>query len=387
MADEIRVRVYNVRFGDAILISIPDSDSSSTVVRHVLIDVGNVLNKEGGVDTVFKPVFEDILQEIGNRGLDLYVMTHEHLDHVQGPYYADQKIYNGKLKEKLRLQYLWITASADPKYYNTHPKAKRKEFYEANRDKLFSYLDTLQTDLASEFKGILLNNDPRSTEQCIDFIRKLVPDDRRFYVYRGVDLSQKHPFHEAKFEIWAPEEDTSAYYSKSMVPMALSRGSADLQGGSEVELTPEPPPGVDMGAFYDLLSMREAGVWDNLLAIDKAANNSSIVFSIEWHGHRLLFPGDAEKKSWNMMDTKQLIKPVEFLKVSHHGSQNGLPDVQILDKFLPKPVKGKQAAISTWVNTYPGIPNEPTNTELKKRTKLWSTLDNKDKLYKDFYIR
>src|SRR5206468_9988158 len=58
MTDRLRVRLYNVRFGDAILVTVPDRDPATNVVtkRHILIDVGNVLNKEGGDDTVFKPV-------------------------------------------------------------------------------------------------------------------------------------------------------------------------------------------------------------------------------------------------------------------------------------------------------------------------------------------
>ena len=33
-----------------------------TTTRHILIDVGNVLSKEGGDDSVFKPVVDDYLE-------------------------------------------------------------------------------------------------------------------------------------------------------------------------------------------------------------------------------------------------------------------------------------------------------------------------------------
>ena len=50
--DTLRVRAYNVRFGDAILVTVPDRDPATdkTTTRHILIDVGNVLSKEGGDD-------------------------------------------------------------------------------------------------------------------------------------------------------------------------------------------------------------------------------------------------------------------------------------------------------------------------------------------------
>ena len=47
--DALRVRVYNVLFGDAILISVPDAPpGGSPVLRHILIDVGNYAVNTGG---------------------------------------------------------------------------------------------------------------------------------------------------------------------------------------------------------------------------------------------------------------------------------------------------------------------------------------------------
>ena len=84
-----------------------------------------------------------------------------------------------------------------------------------------------------------------------------------------------------------------------------------------------------------LRRQRRTGLHDNLLAIDKAANNTSIVFSLEWRGWKLLFPGDAEQESWKMMDEKDVLEPVHVLKIAHHGSWNGTPQGVILDKILP----------------------------------------------------
>ena len=64
--DELRVRVYNVRFGDAVLLTIPDKDTAGeTIARHVLFDVGNSLTKEGGADEVFKPIVARYPQRTG----------------------------------------------------------------------------------------------------------------------------------------------------------------------------------------------------------------------------------------------------------------------------------------------------------------------------------
>jgi hypothetical protein len=131
------------------------------------------------------------------------------------------------------------------------------------------------------------------------------------------------------------------------------------------------------------VDLRRRGIQENLLTIDKAANNSSLVFCLEWRGWRLLFAGDAEQKSWQMMKAKGVLKPVHFLKVSHHGSVNGTPDPEILDLVLPpvRPDRRKRTAIvSTWDHTYGGIPHQPTDDLIKSRCNTFlSTLDKRDK--------
>jgi len=99
MADRIRVRSYNVRFGDAILVTIPDRDAATgtTTPRHILVDFGNVLAGEGGNDAIFKPAIDNIISQLDGRPLDLYVMTHEHMDHVQGLFHVASEVYpNGE---------------------------------------------------------------------------------------------------------------------------------------------------------------------------------------------------------------------------------------------------------------------------------------------------
>jgi hypothetical protein len=72
--------------------------------------------------------------------------------------------------------------------------------------------------------------------------------------------------------------------------------------------------------------------------------------------------------------------------VSHHGSHNGTPEDEVFDAILPKPApdtKKRTAAVSTWVETYPGIPHEETNDRLKTRCKFLTTLDDTDALFYD----
>ncbi len=390
MSDKIRIRSYNVRFGDAILVTVPDRDPQTgiTTKRHILIDVGNTLNKEGGDDSVFKAVVDDVINELQDRPLDLYVMTHEHLDHVQGLYYVATKEYPpGEFTEKFKVDYAWLTASSHPEYYEKHPEAQRKKnLYLECYERMAVQLSAMSAEVSKPLKSILEINDPRSTGECIDFLRNLAPPDRTAYVSRGSKVAGKHPFREAKFEILAPEEDTSVYY-RALLPVAGDgAGSSTIAGGRDSN---PPPSGVDAGAFFDLLEFRRNGFTENILAIDKAANNSSVVFSLEWRNKRLLFSGDAELASWNKMYQNGLLKPVDYLKVAHHGSHNGTPDGAIFDAFLSpdsQQTSTRRASICVWENTYNGIPHDPTNQKLRNRCELKTTLDYRGKLFFDIEI-
>jgi hypothetical protein len=396
MADKLTVRIYNVRFGDAILVTVPDRDPQSgvTATRRILIDVGNAPRVagtgEGGDDVVFEPVIKDILAELNGQPLDLYVMTHEHLDHVQGLFFASKKLPQLDFDNRFKVDHVWLTASAHPDYYDTHAEAKKQKVaFDAMYARLSAFLALHSAAASHGMLEILANNDPTKTGQCVDFIRKLNPA-KSTYLFRGAPLAGTHPFREAQFDILAPEEDTSDYYGRfepldaGAVPLPAAAGAAAAPSNA---VTPIPPAGVDVGTFMRLIESRRNGIADNLLAIDKAANNTSVVFSLKWRGWNLLFSGDAEVRSWKTMNKHNVLEPVHFLKVAHHGSHNGTPTDEIFDAILPAVPpdnRARTAAISTWTETYSGIPHTPTNSRLSSRATLHSILDDPDKLFMEF---
>jgi beta-lactamase superfamily II metal-dependent hydrolase len=93
---------------------------------------------------------------------------------------------------------------------------------------------------------------------------------------------------------------------------------------------------------------------------------------------RLLFAGDAEERSWKTMAREGVLTPVHFLKVSHHGSHNGTPtdaDFEPILPAVPPDNRPRQAVISTWRDTYGGIPHTPTNTRLATPATVHPTLE------------
>jgi hypothetical protein len=354
----LTVVAYNVLFGDAILISVPERVRGRTTMRHALIDVGNVLAGPGSTgEKVFGDVLADVRQRIDGRPVDLYVMTHEHMDHVQGLLRAHDSGY--RLPP---IDYAWLTVSAHPTYYDRFPEArKQRALHQAAYDRVARIARAQGLLGMAPVRAFLANNDPRRTAHCVDFLRRIARRNTTF-VHRGRRMvaGEHHPFREVTFSIWAPEEDTTAYYGR-LRPVAPGR-----RRGRRLRA----PAGVLRPAFDALVEFSRSGLGDSMLAIDRAANNTSLVFLLEWRGWRLLFTGDAEIRSWRTMDRHRQLRPVHFLKVGHHASHNGTPPDELLERILPRrrqDDRQRYALVSTCADTYAGVPDRATTARLRRR--------------------
>ena len=195
---DLVVRAYNVGFGDAVLVSIPERNAAGReTTRHLLFDVGNLLVGAKNADDVFEGVVQDIIDRT-NGEVDLYVMTHEHLDHVQGLLYASNKGL------KVGAKYAWLTGSAHPQYYENNPLARKRRL---EMDAVLGdAVRVLQASPDPELELLLLNNSARlnadvfglKTADYIDHLRTIAPPQHTHYVDRGTKTGRKHPFLEAK---------------------------------------------------------------------------------------------------------------------------------------------------------------------------------------------
>jgi beta-lactamase superfamily II metal-dependent hydrolase len=358
---QLVITAYNVGFGDALLVAIPDRSRGMEIVRHLLIDVGNVLGGPARTDSIFQRIARDILDRLDGRPIDLYVMTHEHLDHVRGVPAANRAGVG------IPVEHAWLTASAAEDYQEKFPDARRRmDLYRAEYQRARLALASHGVAAATASQGLLAVNNPASTRACVEFLRTHARR-KPCFVYRGFrpEPGRHHPFREARLAIWAPERNTSDYYPR--LRQVAATPSAKLK----------PPPGVEAAAFKAMIAYLQSGIGDNLLQIDRAANNTSVVLSIEWRGLRLLFPADAERKSWLMMRRHNQLKPVHFYKVGHHGSINGTPPDDVLDEILPRFApdrKPRFALLSTVPDTYGNVPDDSTIRRIRNRvTRLYDT--------------
>ena len=384
MSVPIRIRAYNVRFGDCVLVSIGGAPHE----RHVLFDFGNApggVKRQGGKNDVFAPIARDIRER--TRGtIDLVVMTHEHLDHMEG-FYSEKAIF-----DTLKIGRLWMSLMSEPGYYKKYRNAEQKKFALAA---LAVFVNRWQARgrfaiMPDPMQALIGNNNvlDLTNQQRIDYLRTLVPKSSVHYLARGARLQKRHDLGaNVKVEVLAPEKDASIYYGGTR-GSGLSLESATRLAGTpkngKRRSNPGAPPHMAPDEFERLKDeVAELDIGD-IFAIDKAQNNPRLVVRITVGGKTLLFCGDAEEESWALMKAKRLLGPVDFLKVAHHGSVNGMPfdgAHAVLDTVLKK---GKRtiALVSTCRGAYPArseatvIPSARLMTLLQQRCKRVVNTEN-----------
>ncbi len=100
MSDDLRIRVYNVGFGDCFLVLLPDvadDGVQATRPRRMLIDCGSISFGDSGFDTksLVARIIDDVTDPDGVARIDVVVATHRHRDHILGfgrPEWADVEV-------------------------------------------------------------------------------------------------------------------------------------------------------------------------------------------------------------------------------------------------------------------------------------------------------
>ena len=79
MPGNIKIRMYNVGFGDCFLVTLPTRDGD----RKILVDCGSIKKKEKSIEDIAKQVIEDVTVN-GKARIDVLVLSHRHEDHLSG---------------------------------------------------------------------------------------------------------------------------------------------------------------------------------------------------------------------------------------------------------------------------------------------------------------
>ncbi len=397
MDSRLLVRLYNVGLGDCIYLRVPDLNRDV----HILIDCGN---KFAELELLGQHIAE-LKKELpdagpGKKRLDLLVVSHPHEDHHKG--------FEKEFFEDIQVERIWLS----PAFDRQNPKAQGFfSLQDAARRALVGLSEMALGELKAEVDGLL----SLTKDEAIDMLNNVLPQDNGIeplYVTADTPQEQLQIFQDPaiKLQVLGPMGDIDAYYlggeglqstASGLTSQGLAEGyAAFLQAPDAVVMTP--PENISSQDFGLLRSRLHV----NALAIAElaghAVNNLSVVLLLEWHGHRLLFPGDAEWKgtyktkvkkgrsngSWNVMWQErraELSLPLDFLKLGHHGSKNATPWAPpdretgkahpisvILDALLPLPQENieptAQAVASTErTSRWPSIPDPALMAEIGRR--------------------
>jgi beta-lactamase superfamily II metal-dependent hydrolase len=349
----LRIRMYNVGFGDCFLLFIP-TDAGE---RTMLLDCGKHMSSDTG-HTVTEAV-EDVIATVSQKGtprIDVVVATHRHFDHIRG---FDLALWQ---KHKVEVGEVWMPWTEEI----GNPKA----------DKLRRSQNRLAKALCRRFGadsavGMLarnsLSNDGAMAQLRSGFLgpphlRYLPEKDGGLQTFTtdvlpGVTVHALGPSRDPDVVAlmdppagkYFPEEPDAGMKKLAAASARLSAAEAaavpfrDLFAREfKIDTARFTARYRDLAEHAEMSKIDERAQFDMFGAaadLEDAINGTSLVFALDFGKSCVLLAGDAEWGTWSaMLDdpaSRAVLRKTRAYKVSHHGSFNGTPS-PFVDDLLPK---------------------------------------------------
>lgn len=371
---ELRIRMYNVGFGDCFLISLPDD-------KTILVDCGFHNNAPGSYTgkELVEQIVTDVVALTGEKRIDVVIATHRHRDHVFA--------FNAPQWDEIDVGEAWFPWVDNP---NSAAAAKLWRKNQAFARHLAAAVPSLPIapDKREEIDFLLWNAgiDERGRDAFgfsawgnEDALEKL---RRRAKKRRYLPRTRKVP---ETFEPDALPGVTAHVLGPSRNPSEITEGEPPdeqtfkrlaLNAGGDNAWLAAPPFGLAWRAPADAERVitradeervesiaRQA---DPLFAaeyVDHMINSTSLVLVLDIGKARLLLPGDAEWGTWKRLVAdgprakacKELFEGATFFKVGHHGSHNATPE-DLVENLLGESVPAMISTKSGKGNFRKGIP-------------------------------
>lgn len=388
MSESVKIRMYNVGFGDCFLLTLPNQ-------KTILVDAGFHSQGKGAftVDELVKQIVVDLKSISDPPRIDVVIATHRHQDHV----YA----FNSNGWDSVEVGEVWLPWVEDRRNGKAMDLWTKTLKFAAN---LTKSLDGFRLDAAtrSDVDFMLWNagvdNLPGaalavgggfSNKGALDCLHdgfasrdrarpRFLPEKEKFpetfatSALPGVRIHVLGPSRRPEFiKELDPEADGETYRALALRAAAqvAGGGGGPAPFGDEWKVKDD-ELGYTLEAD-DMVRLSELASGADALAaakkLDGMINSTSLVLVLEIGAARLLLPGDAEWGTWKLIlaneDAKALVKKSTFFKVGHHGSHNATSKT-LVEKVLPKRIP---AMISTQKGEEPyrnGIPLQALLTAL-----------------------
>jgi beta-lactamase superfamily II metal-dependent hydrolase len=354
MAEPIRIRVYNVGFGDCILLHIPTPTGR---VAKVLVDCGSLSFGETGQnnESVVERVIGDVTED-GRPKIDVVVASHRHKDHISG--------FGLPQWRSVEVGEVWQPWTENP----NDPEARRLFDAQMKLALAISGSETHLREMESEgtigmeAKDLILDMavNALSNEDSIKTLRVgFGSSPQRRWLSRRTRPRKPAVLDGLPVHVLGPSKDPEVIRSldppKGQSYLAMV-GAPDPDDPKD-DPRPFPHLATDMnwkafskygGTPRPLNAGQAIGVLKKLTegeavlaaaALDHALNNTSLMLMFEVGDHFLLFPGDSQWGTWKLALgtdwSRDLLARTTFYKVGHHGSHNATPTEFVEEVLAP----------------------------------------------------
>ena len=328
------VRMYNVGFGDAFLVTVPRRGRP----WRMLIDCGVHMHgaSDHHLDTVVDDIIETVAADSDTRPrLDVVVATHRHRDHIAG--FDNERWHDVEVGE------VWLPWVEDPEDADAVALRNRQQ---AAALTLHGHFAAGGDEERAAFVLNSLSNDDAMWVLQNGFAGR----PRRRYV--SAQGAKAHPLPGVRggcvYFLGPPRDPRHLAVMDPPKGQRWLNATAAAAVAAPADLFPGfAVPAADFARRHPhlavddklLASFREEPV-DTLTAaslLDRAVNNTSVMFLLQVGEALLLFPGDAQWGAWRPLlddpDVRSLLSRTTLYKISHHGSHNGTPVEVAADVF------------------------------------------------------
>jgi beta-lactamase superfamily II metal-dependent hydrolase len=389
MPDHVRIRMYNVGFGNCFLLEFPRGEG---VPARILVDCG--AHTAGYPKPGWKPadtakqIVADITEDSSAAAIDVVVASHRHQDHVSG--------FAAREWSTVTVDQVWLPWTEDPHDPRATDIRNRQSRLALGLQLAFSQDQFAQPwekpEIVESLRSLAVNN--LTNEAAMRTLhRGFLGHPTRQYLSAAAEVTVPE-CPELKVHVLGPSRQPGVI--REMDP---PRGASYLQfqaradGGEVVSeagmratsafakqfsLAPqqfETDPATQAQTLSVEIKNAAAGVMseENIavaVALEKAVNGTSLMLMFEFRDAFLLFPGDAQWGTWNaaLTDpiTRDLLSRTTFYKVGHHGSHNATP-MEFVEQVLDPARKIWGAAASVHpIKMLPEIPRAPLLEALGK---------------------
>lgn len=351
----VRIRSYNVGFGDCFLLTFSYSGGGA---RNILIDFGSTrlsgFGPQGGLLSIAKKIREDT----GGK-LHMVVATHRHADHISG-FGGEPGETIRSLQPELVVQPWTEDPDLDP---NARAPARPVGERGLRARALVSRLADMHAlaaavlaevprlEASTEVPGTLADQIRFLGETNIkneDAVRNLMTmGKRRIYASFGTSLPARGLLPGIRIDVLGPPtlQQSSAIAEEARVDadefwhLAARRARAALGArGKTARIFSRSPiarriPQEARWLIPQIDKMRAEEMLAIVRSLDGVLNNTSLILLFHIGGHLLLFPGDAQIENWryalreskDAAEIRKRLARARFYKVGHHGSLNATP--------------------------------------------------------------